>query len=60
MEKIDATIALTAYMRDVNRNIEEIIRILRGIGISLDTLVEAMNRINSTLAEIRDDQHRWD
>jgi len=60
MEKIDATIALTAYMRDVNRDISEIVRVLRGIGISLDALVESMNRINSILAEIRDDQHRWD
>jgi hypothetical protein len=44
---------LTAYIGDVNRNISVMVRVLRGLGISLDSLVESVDRIASAVEEIR-------
>jgi len=52
MEK-DVTIELTAYMRDASWSISEMVRVLRGLDIGLDTLNESVRSIEILLAEIR-------
>jgi len=49
----DVTKELTAYMRDVSWNISEMVRVLRTLTLELNDLNESVDRIDSTLAEIR-------
>jgi hypothetical protein len=53
MENKDVTAELTAYMRDVSWNISEMVRVLRELVGSVYLLNESVDRIDSSLAEIR-------
>jgi len=53
MENKDVATELTAYMRDVSWNISEMVRVLRTLTLELNDLNESVDRIDSTLAEIR-------
>jgi len=44
---------LTAQMRDVSLYMSEMVKVLRGIGISLDALTGTVNSLDYTLADIR-------
>jgi len=44
---------LTAQMRDVNWEVYEMVKILRGLATSLSALNETMSSINISLGEIR-------
>jgi hypothetical protein len=53
MENKDVTAELTAYMRNVSWDMSEMVRVLRELVGSVYLLNESVDRIDSSLAEIR-------